>query len=220
MKAPIKDFVNKAYPEGDVSQYFGGNKALYSRVVCKLDGDRKYCLEGHNGIDLVRPWGTPIFAVEDGLVVKAKDSPLGFGKAVKTINFEKGHEWTYGHLSRLDVELNQPVLAGQQIGLMGNTGFVISGATPYWEYNPYAGTHLHLGLRLIQENDKYPRTTYPNGMYAHLPFWRNGYYGAIDWTHLWTHVETPTKLQLQLTVVSLANQVISLLKRLIALKKK
>jgi murein DD-endopeptidase MepM/ murein hydrolase activator NlpD len=47
-------------------------------------------------------------------------------------------------LTRIDVFLGQQVEAGAQIGLMGNTGFIVSGLTPYWRYNPYAGTHLHL----------------------------------------------------------------------------
>jgi hypothetical protein len=34
---------------------------------------------------------------------------------------------------------------------MGNTGFVVSGNTPYWEVNPYAGTHVHFGLRLYKD---------------------------------------------------------------------
>lgn len=186
MHVPIKGFKNALYPAGSVTQYFGENKELYSRVVCKDDGGIQYCLQGHNGVDIVAPWGTPIYAVEDALVVTVKNSPEGYGKYIKTLNFDLGHEWTYGHLSRIDVAEGQSIKAGDQIGLMGNTGFVISGDTPYWKNNPYAGTHLHLGLRLVENKNESPRTTYGNGIRAHVKDWRNGFYGAVDWiTLLW-----------------------------------
>jgi len=219
MKAPIRGFNSAAYPKGHVTQYFGENPVLYGRVVCKQDGDNRLCLQGHNGIDIVAPWGTPIFAVEDGFVLNHRDSVTGFGKHIKVINFHTGHEWVYGHLSRIDVDLEQEVKAGDQIGLMGNTGFVISGSTPYWEHNPYAGTHLHLGLRLIDHYKKGDiNTIYHCGMRAHVKDWRNGFFGAVDWMPLWK-VDVHAIKPLQLTVVSLANQVILLLQKLIAVKK-
>lgn len=218
MKAPIKGFNKASYPKGNVTQYFGENPELYGRVVCKDDRGKQYCLAGHNGVDIVAPWGTPIYAVEDGLVVNHKASPDGYGKHIKIVNYETGHEWTYGHLSRIDVDLNQEMKAGDQIGLMGNTGFVISGATPYWEVNPYAGTHLHLGLRLISNGKTGTQTTYHNGMRAHVIDWRNGYFGAVDWMPLWESSD-PDYRQKQLTVISLANTVITLLQKLIAKKQ-
>lgn len=219
MKAPIKGFNSAPYPQGHVTQYFGENPELYSRAVCHKDGDKDYCLAGHNGIDIVSPWGTPIYAVEDGLAVKVKDSAEGYGKHVRVINFTEGHEWSYAHLARIDVKENQQIKAGEQIGTMGNTGFVISGSTPYWKANPYAGTHLHLTLREVQDIDKYPKTTYPTGVSAHIPNWRNGFFGAVDWLPLWSQSEDATR-PLQLTVISLANTAISLLQKIIKLNTK
>lgn len=149
---PFNGYVPKAYPEGSITQFFGENIELYSKNVCSAG----ICLwGGHNGIDMVAPWGTPILSVDDGEVVEVKESPQGYGKHVRILCKENDiyAEWTYGHLSRIDVTLGQVVKAGEQIGLMGNTGFVVSGATPYWKYNPYAGTHLHLGKRLFKPWD-------------------------------------------------------------------
>lgn len=217
MKAPIKNFNVQLYPKGSVTQYFGENKELYSRVVCRDDKGSKYCLDGHNGIDIVAPWGTPIYAVEDGLVVTVKNSPTGFGKYVRTAELVVGHEWTYGHLSRIDVEEGQAVKTGDQIGLMGNTGFVVSGDTPYWKNNPYAGTHLHLGLRRIANSTQAPRTTYGNGLTVHVKDWRNGFFGAVDPLTFYKETDEERR-QLLLTIRSLANQTIQLLQQLIKLK--
>lgn len=142
---PVKNFKPELYPQGDVTQFFGESKHLYKNV-CTPSG----CLTGgHNGWDIVRPWGTEIFCVEAGKIVEALINDNGYGKHYKILT-PSGNEWVYGHLSRMDVTLGQQVTAGQRIGLMGNTGFVVSGATPYWKDNPYAGTHLHLGKRKVE----------------------------------------------------------------------
>jgi murein DD-endopeptidase MepM/ murein hydrolase activator NlpD len=91
-----------------------------------------------------------MFAVEDAWVVEVKDSADGYGKHVRLISKDFKREWTYGHCADIWVKLNQEVRGGQFIARMGNTGFVVSGNTPYWGTNPYAGTHLHLGLRFIE----------------------------------------------------------------------
>lgn len=203
MKAPIKGFNSLPYPQGHVTQYFGENLELYSRVVCVDDNGKKYCLAGHNGVDIVAPWGTPILSVENGVVIKVKTDAGGFGKYVK-VRSESGDEWVYGHLSKIEVKLNQQLKEGEQLGLMGNTGFVISGDTPYWKHNPYAGTHLHLGVR--------------RRMSGSVQNWRNGFYGYYDWMPRWNQTDD-AKIPKQLVIISLANQVIDLLTKLINKKK-
>ena len=212
MKYPIKQFSLKSFPEGSVAQFFGENPSLYSKV-CTPDG---VCLTGgHNGWDIVAPWGTPIFAVEGGKVVEVKDTPSGYGKHVRILCGE--NEWTYGHLSRIDCVVGQWVNGGQQIALMGNTGFVVSGATPYWKYNPYAGTHLHLGLRKFKvwEGGTYT-IQYSSGDRGTILNYSNGFMGSVDFTFDISVVDEIT--QKQLTIISLANQVILLLKQLISKK--
>lgn len=174
MRPPIKNYKHALYPKGDVTQWFGVNHALYSTVcpVTNADGS-KMCLIAHNGIDIVAPWGTPIQSVEDGRVTEVNDSPKGYGKHVRVTTFHAdgtGAEWVYGHLSTIDVKLGQNIVTGDKIGNMGNTGFVVSGATPFWKYNPYAGTHLHLGKRIIRHD---------GGSVTVLNY-KNGYFGSVD----------------------------------------
>lgn len=106
---------------------------------------------GHNGIDIVRPHGEPIYCVEGGLVVEALGKETGYGTHVKVFG-DSGYEWTYGHLSAIhkDCVLGKRIERGATIGKMGNTGFTVSGSTAFWKDNPYAGTHLHLGRRLVK----------------------------------------------------------------------
>lgn len=156
MKPPIKNCRWVQYPLGDVTQFIRENVALY----------RTMGLEGHNGVDLVRPHGEHMFAVEDGTVKAVKLDPGGYGRHVRLWNKSKTREWTYGHCDAIFVKEGQEVKEGQFIATMGNTGFVVSGNTPYWEVNPYAGTHVHFGLRLWKNGE--------------IQNYDNGVKGAVD----------------------------------------
>lgn len=163
---PFEGFKNAPYPQGSITQYFGENPALYGKI-CPTAG---MCLAGHNGIDIVAPWGTRLFAVADGEVIEAKDSPEGYGLYVRTLSYgPDGEEWTYGHLSKIAVKAGDKLRKGDYIGNMGNTGFVVSSqdANGFWKYNPYLGTHLHLGVR----RRPYGRSVLEYG---------NGYFGCYD----------------------------------------
>jgi len=74
------------------------------------------------------------------------------------------------------------VKAGQFVGLMGNTGFVVSGETQYWTggVNKYQGTHLHLNVReLVKDSGgwKYPWKDSPKVKCLN---YNNGTKGGID----------------------------------------
>lgn len=204
MKPPIDGFSLALFPAGPVTQYFGENERLY----------RIYGMKGHNGIDLVRPHGSPLYAVEDGEIVGVKHDAGGFGKHVRLLAGD--HEWTYGHCSEILVKVGDKVEAGQKIALMGNTGFVVSGSTPYWKSNPYAGTHLHLGLRKIKRSAKgwsYPGST----LKFDVVNYDNGYKGSIDPAPILGRIgykePASTRRQQMLTVISLLNTLIRLYKK-------
>lgn len=88
----------------------------------------------HHGVDFAAPSGTPVFAASSGVVLSADNTSLSeaFGNAVL---IEHGDQLTSlsAHLSRLDVQIGQWVEAGQQIGLVGQTGRA-------------TGPHLHFEL--------------------------------------------------------------------------
>lgn len=173
----FKGFKLDAYPTGSLNQGFGESPSLYQTSVCFTGAPchpsmtcpvGKGCLIGHNGLDIVAPWGTPLHFIKGGRVQEVKHDSGGYGKHVKIL-CDGDESWIYGHLSEIFVEEGQKYPAGYCFGKMGNTGFVVSGATPYWKINPYAGTHCHVGMRKMK------------GMYMNeVVDYDNGYFGFID----------------------------------------
>ncbi len=89
--------------------------------------------DGHTGMDLGVPTGTPIRAALPGTVRVAQyDSSYGY---YVTIGHENGLLTLYGHNSRLLVRPGQQVEAGDVISLSGATGRV-------------TGPHLHFEVRV------------------------------------------------------------------------
>jgi murein DD-endopeptidase MepM/ murein hydrolase activator NlpD len=86
----------------------------------------------HNGIDIDLNKGDKVAAAFDGMVRVAKNCG-GFGNVV-IVRHYNGLETVYGHLSKIKVKPGQVILAGQVIGLGGNTGHS-------------TGSHLHFELR-------------------------------------------------------------------------
>jgi murein DD-endopeptidase MepM/ murein hydrolase activator NlpD len=75
----------------------------------------------HTGIDLAGPFGTPIVAAADGVVVSADVSTVGYGNHI-IIAHAGGLLTLYGHLEAMMVKPGDAVKAGQVIGLLGSTG--------------------------------------------------------------------------------------------------
>ena len=89
--------------------------------------------DGHTGMDLAVPTGTPVRAALPGTVRVAKyDSSYGY---YVTIGHENGLLTLYGHNSRLLVHPGQVVQAGDVISLSGSTG-------------RSTGPHLHFEVRV------------------------------------------------------------------------
>ncbi|MGI5212099.1 M23 family metallopeptidase [Plantactinospora sp. CA-290183] len=89
--------------------------------------------ELHAGVDLAAPEGAPYVAVHSGTVTKAGWFG-GYGYCV-IVTHADGTESVYGHSSKLLVTEGQEVKAGDQLGLVGMTGYSY-------------GTHLHLELHV------------------------------------------------------------------------
>jgi len=197
------------HPEGDVTQFFGENPALYA----------EFDMDGHNGIDLVRPWGEHLYATEAGIVISVKENPHGYGKNVRILGNEKDengyqNQIVYGHNSQNLVKVGDKVFAGQMIALMGNTGFTVSGSTPYWNSNPYAGTHVHFGIRKAKL-DGAGYSYEGSDIKMKVIDYNNGYKGSIDPLPYLQQVENQTDRAKMLTIISLLNQVINLYKKLL-----
>lgn len=136
-----------------IGQLWGENSSFYARFT--YDG---VPLLGHNGVDFSTPEGTPLFAVDDGVVRQVGFDPEGFGNYILL-----AHAWgesLYAHLAAVDVAPEQPVVRGQGIGRSGNTG-------------GSSGPHLHFAIRInpYQRNDGWggfsdPLPTLPLGAYV------------------------------------------------------
>lgn len=91
----------------------------------------------HAGIDIANAVGTPLYAVTDGVIIDA--GPVsGYGNWVRIKN-DDGEIFTYGHISQWNVSVGQTVKAGDEVALMGSTGFS-------------TGSHLHFGVELGEGN--------------------------------------------------------------------
>ncbi len=87
----------------------------------------------HDGIDLGAPTGTPVRTVGDG-VVDFAGWQNGYGNVVH-IRHTKDHVTVYAHLSKIHVKRGQRVSQGENIGLVGATGWA-------------TGPHLHFEFKV------------------------------------------------------------------------
>lgn len=105
-------------------------------------------LQTHHGVEFINTRGTPVLAVAEGKVVYAgEDQTQQFGPSTnyygRLVVIEHpfraaGGEPVfslYGHLERVLVETGEPVIRGQEIGLVGDAGVAY-------------GPHLHFEVRV------------------------------------------------------------------------
>jgi murein DD-endopeptidase MepM/ murein hydrolase activator NlpD len=90
----------------------------------------------HTGIDLVEPFGSPVYAADDGVVALVGSTSTGYGRYV-VLAHSGGFDTLYGHLSTALVKVGQVVAQGTVVGLEGSTG-------------SSTGPHLHFELRVNQ----------------------------------------------------------------------
>ena len=117
-------------PNAQISQPFGPSSLV---LEPPYDGYAHF----HTGIDLVEPFGSPVYAADDGIVALVGSSNTGYGRYV-VIAHSGGLDTLYGHLSAALVKVGQQVAQGQTIGLEGSTG-------------NSTGPHLHFELRIKQQ---------------------------------------------------------------------
>jgi murein DD-endopeptidase MepM/ murein hydrolase activator NlpD len=87
----------------------------------------------HLGVDYAAPTGTPVRSVGDG-VVEFAGAQNGFGNVVY-VKHRNSHVTVYAHLSKINVSRGQGVSQGQNVGLVGSTGWA-------------TGPHLHFEFRV------------------------------------------------------------------------
>jgi murein DD-endopeptidase MepM/ murein hydrolase activator NlpD len=100
--------------------------------------------QSYHAVDITMPVGTPILATRDGIVMNVEEDYYGAGQKQKyatranhvRILHEDGTMAIYAHmdLESVAVRAGRTVLAGELIGLSGNTGFS-------------TGPHLHFAVQ-------------------------------------------------------------------------
>ena len=91
---------------------------------------------GHHGVDIRLRTGDPVRAAFSG-TVRVAGRMGGYGNCI-VVRHPNGLETLYGHLSKINVTLNQQVEAGEVIGLGGSTG-------------NSTGPHLHFECRFLYQ---------------------------------------------------------------------
>lgn len=123
----MSNFKFEAWPTEfrSINQYFGANPQNYAQ----------FGLPGHEGIDVMAPSGSKIFAVAPGTVSSVRTDPKGHNYGIH-VRIDHIDDWQtiYAHLQQATVREGQQVNAGDMIGLADNTG------------NSF-GSHLHLTLK-------------------------------------------------------------------------
>ena len=75
----------------------------------------------HDGVDIIAPRGTPVYAAASGRVIHADASLSGYGKMV-IIKHSDRYSTVYAHNDQLHVKVGQFVEKGQRIAVVGKTG--------------------------------------------------------------------------------------------------
>jgi murein DD-endopeptidase MepM/ murein hydrolase activator NlpD len=115
-----------------VSQDFG----VYHESTAGMYGyakDQGWPTGYHIGLDVAVPFGTKIYAAQDGEVTQSGPSPY-FRPNPIWVKEKDDQTAIYGHLSKNFVTTGQKVKKGQLIGLSG-------------EQDPQTGPHIHFELR-------------------------------------------------------------------------
>jgi murein DD-endopeptidase MepM/ murein hydrolase activator NlpD len=144
---------------------------------------------GHHdypAVDIAAPEGSPVYALANSTVLNEWQQPdprCGIGL---TLRADDGQVWTYCHLAYLapNVVDGLQLTAGQQIGLVGQTGDA-------------SGPHLHLQLQ--------PATAWPQ-----QEAWFQGFAGrAFRWQDAPTPLEPASNRAFQSTIASDSGPVIA-----------
>lgn len=124
-------------PDTPLEIAFVGGMAIASPTKGKLHmtsppGDKRGS-GFHKGVDIAMPVGTPLYAVDNGVVTNM-ENPGGYGHYLM-LETPYG-SFVYGHLSEFAVKSGSKVIAGQLIAKSGNSGHS-------------SGPHLHFEARKL-----------------------------------------------------------------------
>lgn len=104
----------------------------YGMRIHPISGKEKL----HSGTDYAKAEGSPLVAARRGKIIEAgEDGSYGNKVVIEHLN---GVKSLYAHMSEIDVEVGDLVVAGDEIGAVGNTG-------------ASTGPHLHFEISIKGE---------------------------------------------------------------------
>lgn len=114
------------------------NFPLKNYIVTQRFGEKITDPQGHTGIDLWQPTGTPVYAADGGDILAAGIINNAYGNSqygqCMLIDHKNGLYTFYAHMNKVLFKKGMSVIAGAQIGTVGATGNV-------------TGEHLHFEVR-------------------------------------------------------------------------
>lgn len=141
-----------AAPAGTASAVWVAPVASY-RLTARFGDHGRHWASTHTGLDFAAPTGTPVVAVDAGVVTTAGwDGPYGQQVVVRHAD---GTLTSYAHLSSLGVARGATVAQGQLVGRVGATGNV-TGPHLHLEVRPYGGAAVDPGEALRQHGVPIP----------------------------------------------------------------
>jgi murein DD-endopeptidase MepM/ murein hydrolase activator NlpD len=159
-------------------------------IEYRYGSDYNGTMSSHSGVDLPAKSGTPVLAAADGVVNWAgkglfnhvTDQADPYGLAI-SIRHDFGYlgqplYTAYAHLRRIDVTAGQRVTAGQQIGIVGDTGDT-------------TGPHLHFEVRIGE--DTFYHTRNPE-LWLVPPEGYGVLAGSIESSNGWQYEKYPLQL--------------------------
>ncbi len=131
---PTAEPVQTTTPTADIDLSFTVDDLLGGDYRITRGFTGQYADGGHDGLDFSAPYGTPIKALEDGVVLQAYYTSRGYGNYIA---IDHGDYVThYSHCSKLgeNIQMGDTVKKGDVIAYVGSTG-------------NSTGNHLHLEVR-------------------------------------------------------------------------
>ncbi len=103
-------------------------------------GDPRSGGRGHQGDDMFAEYGTPVVALESGVIFQADATPVGLGGIDIWLRGDSGTSYYHAHNSANVVTVNQRVTVGQVVGYVGDTGNARGGPSHlHFEVHPGGG---------------------------------------------------------------------------------
>lgn len=141
----LRDVLDKAVEYGLGAG--GGTVVVIGGMTCPVAGPVTFSNDWgaprsggrtHQGNDLFAPYGTPLVAIENGVIDHTTDVEQGLGGITVWLRGDSGTSYYYAHNARNAVRAGDRVAVGQVIAYLGDTGNA-RGGSPHLHFQLHPG---------------------------------------------------------------------------------